>query len=328
MSVYLAIDAGGTKTDYLLADEARELGRVRGATIKRLTVSAETAAARLDEALGELSASTGVPLSAVTSTCVGTAGESVPLVVDWLREALGERVAGELLVLGDVEIALDAAFPGQPGVLILAGTGSNVAGRSHTGSLTTVGGWGPVLGDQGSGYHIGLRALRAIFRAMDEAPTNADASMTALLAAVLEHWQLADVPSLVAYANASNTPELASLTEVVLRCAEAGDAVAAQVLREEGDALAELGLLAIQRLRLQSPDSDWLPSVAFAGSVMECVGPVRQAVSDRLLKTYPAITLVPGVVDPIQGALWRARSLGARREDALPTRSLVEDQTP
>lgn len=313
MSVYLAIDAGGTKTDYLLADDARELGRVRGATIKRLTTPADTAAARLDEALSELAATTGLPLSAVTSTCVGAAGSSVPLVADWLHEALRARLAGEVLVLGDVEIALDAAFPGQPGVLILAGTGSNVAARSHPGSLTTVGGWGPVLGDQGSGYHIGLRALRAIFRAMDEAPATA----ATLLAAVLEHWQLPDVPSLVTCANAASSQQLASLTEVVLHCAEAGDAIAAKVLREEGNALAELALLAIQRLRQAPPAADWLPPVAFAGSVMECVGPVRQAVADRLLQSHPAIQLVPGVVDPIQGALWRARS-AAHQPAAIP----------
>ena len=172
MPFYLAIDAGGTKTDYLLADETRELARVRSATIKRLRVDADTAARTLDEALAQLSALGGISLRDITRTCIGTAGESVPLVADWLRESFAARVSGDLLLLGDVEIALDAAFPGQPGILVLAGTGSNVAGRAPSGTITTAGGWGPALADQGSGHRIGSEALRATFLAIDEQAEN------------------------------------------------------------------------------------------------------------------------------------------------------------
>src|SRR5580704_17460876 len=137
MPYYLAIDAGGTKTDYLLADETRELARVRSATIKRLRVDADTATRTLDDALAQLAALGGISFRNITRTCIGTAGESVPLVADWLRNAFAARVSGDLLLLGDVEIALDAAFPGQPGILVLAGTGSNVAGRAPSGTITT-----------------------------------------------------------------------------------------------------------------------------------------------------------------------------------------------
>ena len=72
MKIFLALDAGGTKTDYVLADEQRELARVRTGSIKRMRVDAETASQNLDAALAELSAKTGVPMNAVTRTCVGT----------------------------------------------------------------------------------------------------------------------------------------------------------------------------------------------------------------------------------------------------------------
>src|SRR5260370_5363162 len=143
MSFFLALDAGGTKTDYLLADERGELARVRTGTIKRMRTDSDTAARNLDSALAQITSQSGVSMRSITRTCVGTAGESVPLVVEWLRHALTSRISGELLLLGDVEIALDAAFPGQPGVLVLAGTGSNVACRMCDGTLTTAGGWGP-----------------------------------------------------------------------------------------------------------------------------------------------------------------------------------------
>src|ERR1700712_1851809 len=168
MAYFLAVDAGGTKADFLLADETRELARVRTGTIKRMRADAATVQRNLDDALASLTAISGVSMRAITRTCIGTAGESVPLVTDWLHTAFAAAVSGELLLLGDVEIALDAAFHGGPGVLVLAGTGSNVAGRAQNGSLTTAGGWGPALADQGSGHRIGHEALRAIFLAIDE----------------------------------------------------------------------------------------------------------------------------------------------------------------
>ena len=92
--------------------ETRELARVRTGTIKRMRVDAVTACQNLESALAELSARTGISMTEVTRTCVGTAGETVPLVKDWLRESISARVGGGLLILGDVEIALEAAFPG------------------------------------------------------------------------------------------------------------------------------------------------------------------------------------------------------------------------
>ncbi len=74
---FLGVDAGGTKTDYLLADETHELARVRTGTIKRMRANAETATANLEQALAELTARTGVSMQAITRTCIGAAGETV-----------------------------------------------------------------------------------------------------------------------------------------------------------------------------------------------------------------------------------------------------------
>jgi glucosamine kinase len=304
MSFFLALDAGGTKTDYVLADETRELERVRTGTIKRMRTDAVTATRNLEQALNELTARTGVSMQSMTRTCVGTAGVTVPLVADGLREAITVRVAGELLVVGDVEIALDAAFPGQAGVLVLSGTGSNVAGRTATGELVSAGGWGPALADQGSGHKIGLESLRAIFMAKDEGRS------TPLLQAVLDFWELASLDLLVEYANRRPAPDFSSLTELVLRYAEMGDEVAAAVLRREGEELAHLVKLVMHRLRAASTKKDWVPPIAFAGSIMEKVLPVRQALIAAVQREFPEVQTLDGVVDPIVGAVWRARTGG------------------
>ncbi len=302
MSFYLAVDSGGTKTDYLLADDQCELARVRTGTIKRMRTDAGNAASHLDSALQQLTAQTGVPMTAIARTCIGTAGETVALVTDWLREAFAARVAGSLILLGDVEIALDAAFPGEPGVLVLAGTGSNVAGRSANGTITTAGGWGPALADQGSGHRIGHNALCAAFLARDEGRS------TTLMDAILTHWKLATIERLIEFANRIPAPDFSVLTHLVLRCAEQGDEVAKAVLRSEGEELGYLVRLVLRRLRAGSPDPAWVPPLAFAGSIMEKVAPVREALLTDVWREFADIHALDGVVDPIAGALWRARS--------------------
>jgi glucosamine kinase len=301
MAFFLGLDAGGTNTTYVLADETQELARARGGTIKRMRTDAGTAAANLDEALAELTARSGVSMQAIARTCIGTAGNTVPLVTDWLRDSFAARVSGELILLGDVEIALDAAFHGGPGVLALAGTGSNVAGRTHDGRLTSAGGWGPALADQGSGHRIGLQALRAAFLAIDEGRS------TRLIDAILDHWKLTSVDLLVEYANSRPAPDFSQLTQLVVRVAGAGDEVAAAVLKKEGEELAWLVRLVLRRMTSGVGPAENLPEIAFAGSIMEKVNPVRDALIASVRQEFRVIRTLDGVIDPVAGAVWRAR---------------------
>ncbi len=302
MAYFLALDAGGTKTDYVLADELRVLARVRSGTIKRMRTDGATALDNLEGALHALTERSGVSLAGVARICIGTAGETVPLVTDFLHTAIKERVGGDLLLLGDVEIALDAAFPGEAGLLVLAGTGSNVAGRTPGGQVITVGGWGPVLADQGSGHGIGYAAVRAITLARDEERP------TTLLQAVLDHWNLQDFEGLVDLANRTPAPDFSKLTPVVLRCAEEGDAVASEILDDQAAQLAHLVRVLIRRLRASAGDASFLPRLAFAGSVMDKAMRVREAMITTVQTEFPAVLTRDGVIDPIDGALWRARS--------------------
>ncbi|QNI38006.1 N-acetylglucosamine kinase [Edaphobacter albus] len=301
MALYLAVDLGGTKTEYVLADETRELARVRGGTIKRMRTDEGTADQNFIQALAELEKKSGLSIRDVARSCVGAAGITVALVTDWVRKVFAEHVGGELILVGDVEIALDGAFFGGPGVLVMAGTGSNVAGRSSTGRLTTAGGYGPALGDQGSGARIGQQALRDIFIAIDEERE------TTLLPAILKLWDLPGIDELVGYANRIPSPDLTKLAPVVLACAEAGDAVAQQVLHREAEELAHLVRIVINRLRKDDPRPDWIPDLAFTGSILEHVAPVREGIVEELRRDTPALKVIPGMVDPLLGALWRAR---------------------
>lgn len=303
MAYFLGVDSGGTKAEFVLGDETRELARVRTGTIKRLKVDAATAEKTLLEALQQLQSATGITASEISRCCIGTAGETVPLVVEWLRDAFGRHVAGELIITGDVDVALDSVFFGGRGVLVLAGTGSNVAGRAAIGAIVTAGGWGPALADQGSGHFIGLEALRRGFLAIDQRRP------TSILDRAMAFWKLASLEDLVEFANMNPAPEFSRLTPLVVEAAESGDTVAREVLAQGGADLASLAGLVIEHLRaIEDPGTPFtVPAVAIAGSVLEYVTLVRHAMTDHLRRKYPDITVHDARADPPAGALWTAR---------------------
>jgi glucosamine kinase len=303
MEYFLGVDAGGTKAELVLGDATRELGRVRTGTIKRMKADAATAEKNLADGLRQLQAQTGVAAESITRCCIGTAGETVPLVTNWLREAFARHVGGELLILGDVEIALDSAFFGKRGVLVLAGTGSNVAGRAATGEIFRAGGWGPALADQGSGHFIGLEALRRGFLAIDEQRE------TRVLDEAQRFWELGSRAELIEYANANPAPEYSRLTPLVVNLAEQGDTVARSVLEQGGVDLAYLAALVIERIRgIEGERAFSVPEVAVAGSILERVAAVRGAMTAALRKRYPEIEVLEQPADPPAGALWAARN--------------------
>jgi N-acetylglucosamine kinase-like BadF-type ATPase len=321
MSYFLAIDAGGTKTQCLLADESRVLARATTGTVKLMRVGEPEATARLQAMLAEVAATADVPLNQITRTCFGLAGIGSPAARAWASRVLSNSVSGGLLLCGDEEIALDAAFADGPGILVVAGTGSNAIGRTDAGEAFGAGGWGPVLGDEGSGNWIGLEAIRAALRAHDRERvgdanrTQPAIDPTSLLREIERHWRLNSLGELVAYANQRGdpdhpAPEFASLAPIVARCAEQGDALAAEVLTRAGVELAELVALIFGKMAAAPmPTLTASPAigVAFTGGVLTHIARVRAAMTARLAVLLPAASVRQSPVDPLEGALWRAR---------------------
>lgn len=303
MAYFLGIDAGGTKTRVALGDEARVLARVEGGSIKPLRVTREEARANLAAAMGQVTEQSGVDLRAVSASCVGTAGVRLPQTDGWMREILSACAGGAIVVCGDEEIALDAAFEGGMGVLAMAGTGSNVVGRTSKGEKLTVGGWGPALGDQGSGHWIGHQGLRAAVRAMDyEQPTP-------ILERVTAFWKASSVGEVVDKAHSA--PDFSLLAPLVVGCAEEGDVVALGVLERGGRLLGEDAAEACRRVRALDPDGP-MPRVAFTGSILEKVAFVRESMVMTIRQSLPGVEILPEAVDPLMGALWRARGLAVQ----------------
>jgi glucosamine kinase len=297
MSLYLAIDAGGTKTVCCVADETRELARVSCGTVKLMRVSNEEATGRLVGLVTEAASVAGVSLRDMTRTCMGVAGISIAEVRVWAEKTLKALVGGEVLLCGDEAIALDAAFLGGPGILVMAGTGSNVVGRAVDGTMYSAGGWGPALGDEGSGYWIGQVAVKSVLWGMDRGIE------TKLLQAVKEAWGAETIGDIVAMGNVRPGPDFAALAPSVAWCAEEGDDLAGAVLERAGEDLAEM--VALVRLKMEESGMLDIVGVAYTGSVLERIGVVREA----MIKALEGVGVeVRGeCVDSLEGALWRAR---------------------
>src|SRR5579862_233855 len=249
MGYFLGFDAGGTKTTCALADDMRVLAQDVGGSIKPLRVTIEHAQQNLSALLAEISKQSGVDLMQVAASCIGTAGVRLPQTDGWMRQILSKCAGGEIVVCGDEEIALDAAFPGETGVLAMAGTGSNVVGRTSKGEMLNVGGWGPALGDQASGHWIGLNALRHACRARDFGQA------TQILDLVIRYWSAGTVEELINIANRTPPPDFSRLAPIVVECAEQGDAVALQVLELGGRLIGEDAAEAFRHVRNLDPDA-------------------------------------------------------------------------
>jgi glucosamine kinase len=347
MPYFLAIDAGGTKTRCLLADDHAILARASTGSIKLMRVSESEATTRLSTMFNEVSTAAGVPLTQIARTCIGLAGLSIPAVRAWAARVHFASVSGALLLLGDEEIALDAAFPDLPGVLLIAGTGSNVIGRASDGTLHRAGGWGPILGDEGAGYWIGLEGLRAALRALDRSPlisrdtfdveSQVDSELVeakeplrfvrsadTMLTEIRQHFNLTTLPELIELGNrrgdaAHSVPDFASLAPVIARSASSGNPIAADILHRAGEELANLITLVGRKLQIASPptrsdaikasssQSEAHMSVAFTGSILSEIPAVYTSLAAHLTRTLPAAQLHPVPVDPLTGALYRAR---------------------
>jgi N-acetylglucosamine kinase-like BadF-type ATPase len=305
MSVVLGIDGGGTRTRASLVAGERRLAYAESGSIKRLRVGAEAAEANLRALVREVYAQAGI--KAVQAASAGVASASMPGVTEWIAAVLRDFGAARWEVVGDEVIALDAAFRGGPGILQIAGTGSNTIGRAPDGSRARAGGWSSRLGDEGSGCWIGVNSLRWALHAHDrEQPTQ-------ILERVGQIWGTSTLDDLVNLGDSSPGPDFAALAPAINELAEAGDPVAEAVLRQAAADLVEFVLLVRAKLRRKiehaiEPTVAEFP-VAWTGSVIERMALVREAFFAGLQATAPQMPVARKPVIPLEGAIWRAQRL-------------------
>ena len=303
MAIFLGIDGGGTKTSCVIGDESSVLGSGTAAGSNVVRLGEATAREALAAAISQACAAANISPAQIEKTCVGLAGAGRPEISNLVRRLLAELVAGEIEVVGDMVIALQAAFGSGAGVMVIAGTGSMAYGRDASGNTLRAGGWGFSIFDEGSGHWIGRSAIAAIMRDYDE--TGEENSV--LMGNIKKSWDLTSREQLVLAANASPSPDFAALLPAVLSAADSGDAIARSILTQAGTELARLAKIVIRRL---FSEGDKVP-VAMCGGVFSNSPLVRQVFYNSLRSECPNCPVNPTMVEAVRGALELARR-GAR----------------
>lgn len=302
MDAILGIDGGGTRTRASLVAGDKVLAYAESGSIKRLRVGAEAAEANLRALLQDVFAQSG-SVRVLAASC-GVASATMPGIPEWITAVLQEFGVERIEIVGDEVIALDAAFQGGPGILQIAGTGSNTVGRAPDGSREGAGGWSSRLGDEGSGYWIGVNAVRRALTAYDrEQPTQ-------VLKKVGEIWGTPDMDELINVGDGTPGPDFAALAPAINELAEAGDPVALDVLRQAAADLVAFVLLVRDKLRRKHDIAGEVP-VAWTGSVIEKMALVREPFFAGLHRAAPDMPVLKEPVVSLDGALWRARRLAS-----------------
>lgn len=300
MNAVLGIDGGGTRTRASIVAGEQVLAFAENGSIKRLRVGAEVAEGNLRALLKDVFAQAGV--SGVKAASAGVASATMPGVAEWITTVFNDFRVERSEVVGDEVIALDAAFKGGPGILQIAGTGSNCIGRAPDGGRECAGGWSSRLGDEGSGYWIGLHAVRRALNAYDrEQPTR-------VLETVGQIWGTRTINELVNLGDSTPGPDFAALAPAISQLAEEGDPVAAGVLKQAATDLVDFVLLVRAKLHRKHNLTAEVP-VAWIGSVIGKARLVREPFIAGLRAAAPEMPVGQSEVAGIEGAVWRAQQL-------------------
>jgi glucosamine kinase len=300
MKLFVGIDGGGTRAVASATDaEGRELARVEGgAGLVRADEPTAGAAALADLAASALrAAGAELPAAGLCCALAGAGREEVcvALAAALQREAVAERIR----ITTDADAAFHDAFGTGAGILVIAGTGSIAWGRGEDGRRARAGGWGALLGDEGSGYALGLGALRAAARAHDGREP-----ATTLLDAVLAHTALPAPESLIAWGASATKADIAALAPAVFAAAEGGDGAARALVAEGARSLASLvGALHARLAPWSEP-----PEVAFSGGLVAPERPLRSAALEALDALGLPLRVRERAVDAARGAAVLARA--------------------
>ncbi len=296
----VGVDGGGSKTLALVADtQGKILGRGIGGPSNYQVVGQEAACAAIATAIRGARAQVPGELSAL---CLGIAGAGRVSDRTVFQAWAETRYPGiPVVVVHDGQLALAAGTPEGWGIAVLCGTGSLVYGQDPQGRPARAGGWGYLLGDEGSGYAIGLAALRAVAHAAD-----GRGPATALTQAILTHCSLDKPQDLITHVYRPPLPrtEIAGLTEIVADIAARGDQVAKELLRAAGEELARAARAVAAQLALPQP----LPC-ALAGSVILHAATVLQSFQQAATVQGLSLSPLTPVPEPAWGAVQLARQL-------------------
>lgn len=310
MKLFLGIDGGQTTTKSILAAEN---GRVLGIGIGGPAIHLKDEATRqhakqvLYESVHQALGQAGLPDSAGIESAFlgfsGVSGPEAPAAKTYCEVTQEQFNIRSIAIDHDARSALVGAIPTGRGVIAIAGTGSIAFGMNEAGRSARAGGWGYLLGDRGSAYEIGRRALVAVAEAHDDL-----GPATMLTPLILEALQIPDPGKITQAIYRDRAPKLriAAMSAVAAQAAEGGDPVARRIFSDGGKGLAEMACAVVRKLQI--PEGRLC--VSATGGVFEAGTLLWKPYRDSVLLQYPKASIVRPRFAPLIGALILAFQTG------------------
>lgn len=251
MNIFLGFDGGGTKTDCVLLDpEGAIAGVGRGGPANPLRTDFNSAFSSLRDAASEALAAATVSPEEIAGVCAGLAGAGLATVARRCADFLAQEFPRAAVhVVPDYEIALEAAVGAGPGIVLIAGTGSVAYGRNALGETARAGGYGPWVGDEGSAFEVGRRAVGALARARD-----LDAPVTMLAEMIPAALNCPDWDELTMRIMERPDEVFPRLFPAVAAAANAEDSAAKEILFTSAIGLGNLAMIVIRRLGMKNEE--------------------------------------------------------------------------
>ena len=309
MAYFIGIDGGGSNLRVVVVDENMQIQvTARRGTANPSIIGREQSAALVQDALREVLAQNHEPILGVG---IGIAGASAVYARDWLHSVIHAVLPDvHIAAASDNEIALVGANGAREGVLLLSGTGSVILGVNANGESLQVGGWGYLLGDEGSGYWIGMQALQLITKVFD----GQYQGETSLKQRIMDELKLEKSTDILAWLYGQKptpVPHVAQLSRLVLEAAEAGDVPAQNIITQAAAALVHQASAAIRQLKIDKP------RFAFAGGLLESQNRLSVRVIELLdLPEKPQALYPPMVGAALLAKLTLEKSLNNLRSDS------------
>lgn len=304
----IGIDGGGTKTSgVLMREDGTVLAEVRYPGSNPHASTHDQVRDVLTGLLDELGRSAGMPLTSIDALCLGMAGVDRPkdraLIEGMIRPKLGP--SQKLIVANDAVAGIMAALEKPHGLMLISGTGSVCFGFHEDGRTSRCGGWGQLLGDEGSGYALGVAALKAVIQSFD-----GRLEQTTLSDKVLSTLNLEQPTDVLGWLQSvkSAKPEIASLSRLVHDADGEGDAVARRLLDQAADDL--LWIIRPAHTKLFADTADEVP-IVFGGSNLTKAARYQTRVRERIsasgMRLAPTLQEKEAVIGAAKYALLELR---------------------
>ena len=302
MKYLIGIDGGGTKTDCAIADlSGKIINQISGKPSNFLVIGVEEAVENIFALIEENLFALEGDFADVKQIVIGVAGAGREEDAKLLEKGFKDYADEEgihfkgVKVLSDAHIALEGAFPNSAGCILIAGTGSILFGKDEKGTIHRVGGFGRLIGDEGSGYSIGRKALNAVSKASDG--RGEETMISELIDAKMNHDTSKNIINKVY----NEKLDVASVAKIVIEAAEEGDPIAEDILDEEADEL----VLHIRSLINKIHTSNL--NVAFSGSLIDNKNFYSDLLKNKIKSTLPNVKVVKPANPPVSGAILFAK---------------------